>query len=423
MKNKIILLSDRTTEYFLYLLIFFVSCSNAGVEICFTFAITAWMINKFARLPLRPLSRLLPSTELNKPLLAFVLANAIAVITSVNFNSSIRPFFSKVLEYVFIFLIVVDTINTRKRIRNLLAVVIFSGFFISIDAGVQYFRGVDFLCGHPISGQRLTVSFGSSNDFGGWLVVLIFIILGLLLNRQPGKFMLRRLGLGILAFFLLFCLGLTYSRGAWLGFLVGLIIIAGYKVIRLPKRAKVLSVLLIIVLAVGIFFLLPSTIKERIVSMGAIRDSSLIRLRFWQESLSIIEDFPIFGAGLNTYMAVSSRYSIPAGGGGKCYPHNAYLHMAAEIGLVGLCCFLWILTSWYRLVTQALRKDADPLLLGLLAGISAFLVHSFFDTNLYSLRLAVLFWFMLGLSVSVQRIMRPLKKVVPATTFLKSQAE
>ncbi len=405
MKNKIILLSDRVTEYFLYLLIFFVPFSNAGVEICSGSAFLAWMIKRLSGYRVKGLSGLFPSTELNKPLLAFVLANAVAVIMSVNFNSSIKPFFSKVLEAVFLFFIVVDTINTKKRLRNLLAVVIFSGLFISIDAGVQYFRGVDFLRGYPISGQRLTVSFVGPNLFAAWLIMMIFIILGLLLSRQPRKFMPRRLGLGILALFLLLCIGLTYSRGAWLGFLVGLIIIAGYKIIGLSKRAKVLSMSLIIVLAIGVSFLLPSTIKGRVESIGTIEGSSLFRLTLWQEALDIIEDFPLFGAGLNTYMAVSSRYSTPAGGQGEFYPHNAYLHMAAEIGLVGLVCFLWILTSWYRLVTQALRKDADPLLLGLVSGISAFLVQSFFDVNFYSLRLVVLFWFMLGLAAAQIKIL------------------
>lgn len=413
MKNKIILVSDRIVEYFLYMIIFFMPFSNAGIEICFGFAFLAWIINKATRLRVRPRTRLLPFTELNKPLLAFVLANVAAVIMSVNFSSSIRPFFSKTLEYLIIFFMVVDTINTKKRIRNVFAVVILSAFFISIDAGVQYFRGVDFLRGYSMCGQRLIASFRNPNDFGGWLVMVVFIILGLFSCRQMNKSILRKSGLGILVFTLLWCLGLSYSRGAWIGFFAGLIIFTVYKVIKLPKRKKVLSFLIIIVFAVGIFFLLPSTMKERIESMGVIEGSSLFRLGLWQEALGIIKDFPVFGAGLNTYMEVSSEYSVPGGGRGMYYPHNAYLHIAAEIGLVGLACFLWLLFRFYRLMFRGLKERRDSPLpstslgtgwgqsLGLLAGISAFLVHSFFETNFYSLRLAILFWFMLGLGVSV----------------------
>ena len=355
-------------------------------------------------MPVRPFTRLLPSTELNKPLLAFVLANAAAVIMSVNFSSSIRPFFSKTLEHLFIFFMVVDTINTKKRIRNVFIVVILSAFFISIDAGVQYFRRVDFVRGYSMCGQRLTASFRNPNDFGSWLVMVVFIILGLFSCGQTNKPILRKSGLGILVFTLVWCLGFSYSRGAWIGFFTGLIIFTVYKIIKLPKRKKVLSFLIIIVLVAGIFFLLPSTIKGRIESMGTIEGSSLVRLKLWQEALGIIKDFPVFGAGPSTYMEVSSEYSVPKGGEGTYYPHNAYLYITAEIGLVGLACFLWLLFRFYRLMFRALLLKGGFIWersLSLLAGISAFLVHSFFDTNFYSLRLAILFWFMLGLGVSV----------------------
>ena len=222
----------------------------------------------------------------------------------------------------------------------------------------------------------------------------------------------KRLALGILTFILLLLIGLTYSRGAWIGFLVGLIIIVAYKSFRSSKRARALLVLLIIVLAIGIFFLLPSAIKGRIESVGTIKGSGLVRLKLWQEALGIIKDFPLFGAGLNTYMAVSLRYSIPGGGERMSYAHNSYLQMAAETGLAGLACFLWILVRFFRLEFRALLLRDSPLWgysLGLLAGISAFLIHSFFDNNLYSLQLATLFWFMLGLAVSTQRIISPLK--------------
>jgi len=44
------------------------------------------------------------------------------------------------------------------------------------------------------------------------------------------------------------------------------------------------------------------------------------------------------------------------------------------------------------------------LVVGLLAGISGFLVQSFFDNNLYALQLVVLFWFMMGLTMAVINI-------------------
>ncbi|MBL7198377.1 MAG: hypothetical protein ISS47_09810 [Candidatus Omnitrophica bacterium] len=82
------------------------------------------------------------------------------------------------------------------------------------------------------------------------------------------------------------------------------------------------------------------------------------------------------------------------------YAHNCYLQMLAEIGIIGLASFLWIIGRLFKSSIRSFKKSRDLLLLGLLAGIIAFLVHSFFDTNLYSLQLSVLFWAMLGLTVA-----------------------
>jgi O-antigen ligase len=402
MKNKIILVSDRITEYFLYLLIFFVSFSQAGVEVCFAFAFSAWIIKRVLNCKAKGLSDFLPSSGINKPLLAFILANLIAVIVSVNFKASLRPFFSKVLEYIIIFFMVADTINTKKRIRNLLIVIVFSAVLISLDAGVQYFRGVDFLRGYIMGGQghnRLRASFIGPNDFACWLITVICILTGLLLSRYLMRSLVKRLGLSILIFCLLICIGLTYSRAAWLGLAVGLMIIAWYRIKRLSKRTRVLSVLLISVLIVGTFSFLPVRMKER---AGYINSSRFLR---WGQGLSMLKDYPVFGTGLSTYMQISSKYPIMVRGQGEFYPHNSYLHMAVETGLLGLLCFLLILVSGYRLIIKALRKTDNPLLLGLMGGISAFLVHSFFETNLYSLQLAVLFWFMFGLALAIVNLL------------------
>ena len=62
----------------------------------------------------------------------------------------------------------------------------------------------------------------------------------------------------------------------------------------------------------------------------------------------------------------------------------------------------------YRGIRISLKNREDEfgiLLSGLTAGTFGFLVASFFDTQLYSLQLSVLFWTMLGITVAVQRIL------------------
>jgi O-antigen ligase len=82
--------------------------------------------------------------------------------------------------------------------------------------------------------------------------------------------------------------------------------------------------------------------------------------------------------------------------------------MAAETGLLGLGAFLWIMITLFKNSLADLKKinnrSYNSILIGLLAGLFAFLVHSFVDTNLFSLKLRYLMWFAIGLIVALRRI-------------------
>ena len=398
MKEKIIKNCDWIIEFCLYLLIFYLPFAKAGIEIFASIAILVWIIKNVTSHKLQVTSYL-PATGLNKALGAFIIVNAVTMGTSLHFYLSIKAFFGKVLEYIILYFIVVETINNKRRLRNIFIMILVSSMLMVADAGVQYFKGTDFLRGFASS--RLTASFAAANGFAGWLIVVIPIILMMLIDMQLIRSKIKKITLGGLVILLVICLGLTYSRGAWIGCVFGLGLIGYYLIKLLRYRDKTLLCLLMIICLVGISFILPLTMKERIKSLGDIK-SNLYRLDLWRESLNIIEDFPILGSGLNTYTTIAHYYKIQNEGG--IYPHNSFLQMAAETGILGLFCFLWIVVELFKLGIQTLRRGKDILLLGILAGILGFLVQSFFDTNLYALQLAVLFWFMMGLAIAKTKI-------------------
>jgi len=127
---------------------------------------------------------------------------------------------------------------------------------------------------------------------------------------------------------------------------------------------------------------------------------------YWKEAGRLIGDFPFLGVGLNNYSIVSANYKDRLGWGG--YPHNCYLHMAAEIGLVGLGAFLLFIYKLFKKALNNLKNIREQsikvLLYGLLAGLFGFLIHSFFDTSFYSVKLDNLLWIIMGLIMAVQNI-------------------
>ena len=118
----------------------------------------------------------------------------------------------------------------------------------------------------------------------------------------------------------------------------------------------------------------------------------------------MIKENPFLGKGLGTFMDYYKKHKIP-GDETIYYAHNCYLQIWAETGIFGLLSFLLFVGSVLCRRIKAIKVNSLPwqssVLLGLISAVFGFLVHSFFDTNLYSLQLAVLFWFMLGLAVSI----------------------
>ena len=115
----------------------------------------------------------------------------------------------------------------------------------------------------------------------------------------------------------------------------------------------------------------------------------------------MIKDYPVLGVGLNAYSIAGKEYKkeyqIDWGG----YPHNCYLQMAAEIGIMGVMIFIFLIYKVFREAECFYRQSQDPfvkaVLWGGLAGMTAYLVHSIFDTTMYSAALGILLWLLIGI--------------------------
>ena len=123
------------------------------------------------------------------------------------------------------------------------------------------------------------------------------------------------------------------------------------------------------------------------------------RLAFWKEGIHIFWTKPIFGVGLNTYTEVSKVYKTP---------HNSFLRMLGEMGFVGLLAFLYFLGKLFVKTFQNMPFMKAGCLkytcIGVISGLSGFLVQSFVDVNFYSIQLSAFMWFMIGVIVATQFI-------------------
>ncbi len=418
-RDKIITYCDKTIEACIYILIFCLPFSKAIIEISATLAFFAWITkrslsgcntssSKSSRI-IYILSKFKPiHTELNIPLFAFILTSMVSLIHSKYIFKSFEGLFFRWLEYVMLYFVIVETINNRKRLLNVLTIMLLSAGIIGIDGIIQYFTGVDLIRRHPLVLNRVTASFGYFNTFAMYLVGIIPIYVCLILfGLRSNK--LRWL-MTLFTFILMVCLALTYSRGGWLALFLSLVFI-GF------LRDRRILIGLIIFICVSPF-LLPDSIKERVAYTWKKQGDSG-RLVIWRGAIRMIEDRPFFGHGLNTFMSNYPKYRTDNSKGSHL-SHNCYLMIAAETGLIGFAMFMWIIFILFKrslFVLGGLRENIkhkqstrfiieEAILLGLLAATVANLSHSFVDNNLQTMQTATLFWFTVGLIFAFQRVIK-----------------
>jgi len=306
-----------------------------------------------------------------------------------------------------VYFLVIEVFQTKRQMYVVLAILIFTAFSTALDSIVQYhITHKDIFLQHVIvPGGRATAGFKASNGLGAYWTIMIPVIGALLLAKN--KKIQYYVSVSIVLMCFLWSLGLTFSRGAWLAVFVGSACMVVMNGVFGKWSGKLFSVFMLCLLIFGTGFLV---FKNYPGWNGYRMETVQWRYALWLDCLPMIQDKPLFGHGINTFMRLFETYRRDYGSN-PTYAHNCYLQLTVELGLFGLATFLWIFISLFRIVAEKKmifskeNSDLMVLFVGLFCGILAFLVHSLFDTNFYSLQLSVFLWFTIGLLMVVNRLL------------------
>jgi len=132
------------------------------------------------------------------------------------------------------------------------------------------------------------------------------------------------------------------------------------------------------------------------------------RITLWSDTLAIIKDFPLLGAGFGTFLSLYPMYRTIGGSAILDHAHNDYLELFTDGGVVGFflaACFVFsVLLHGWKLIR--LRRDRYAILLGIggISGIIALLSHSITDFNMHNGAVAFYFFFICGVVVATANI-------------------
>jgi O-antigen ligase len=243
-----------------------------------------------------------------------------------------------------------------------------------------------------IGGETRMRAFGffpDPHNFSFFANLCLFFCLGYFFSRKRFS---SKIWIGAVSTLLVLAVFLSYSRGAYLGLIAGIVFFVSVTL----KRSGILGKALVIcgVMAVLLFAFNSNIVSQRLASSFNLREgSNAERYKNWTQAVEIVRDHPLGGVGLGNYAraidpSAEDRSSI--------YAHNLFLDIAAETGILNsLAFFLLIIVSVWKNV-----KNGGALNLGIAAGLIGFSVHSIFDTPLWSPQVMVLFLVVMALGMS-----------------------
>ncbi len=240
-------------------------------------------------------------------------------------------------------------------------------------------------------GTRAYSIIENPNGLGAFLLLGTLLAAGLALQRIATR---ERLTLAALAVVLAAGIAVTFSRGAWLGLVVGLVALTALSRWRL----------LVGLAAAGAAVLLasPQVFIHRLAfafsTAYLAKSASAGRLYIWRVAANRIVENPWTGVGLGTFGGTSAFLF----GYSHLWIDSFYLQLAAEGGLVLLGAFLWLLVRAGKGLVAAYVDQADPYLRGVVAGVFGGFVAVAFANLTASVWETVAvgsgFWFLVGLA-------------------------
>lgn len=307
------------------------------------------------------------------------------------------------VDWYVIYFLIINIVTTGERYIIFLAIFLLANFKLSFfGARTWVGRGFGFA---PWGLEGPPGFFGNSSDFSTEMLMFGPIAFELALFVKPFA---RR----VTYWFLMLgsvtaamsVLGAS-SRGSQ----VALIFQGAW--IAIQRRLRVSVLIAIAVVAAAGYALLPAAEKARFSNVGT-DNTSIQRLDYWKAGLKMIESHPYLGVGYFNFAPVYAAHDRgKLWHGSAQLPHNIFIQVGTDAGLIGLSIFLMLIYRNLR-VAKAIRRAcannehapafASGVARALVITTWGFVVSGQFNTVAYYPFL----WINLALTVSLANIVK-----------------
>jgi O-antigen ligase len=385
-------------------------------ELLIALLLSLWLLERKLNLGLISLPNLRGNkTNIEKSMWTMIIAFTLSTIFNILFQDPAvggeHTFVLAKLMALFLYvasvmsaLLISDTITSLIEIRRLCILMIILGLFV---------------CVAQLQGRHGFLGLFPGHVAWPWMSVTLlfsFALAYFLFDKRFSKKLQAIIIFTLIAghiFYSFFTGTATYKAPI----LVSLVIITVIFYHRYGKAA------LIFVSIAGILFLTTSSLLTLYVAQER-QEGSLTRFDIWRHSLSITAEQPLFGIGPYNYYDYSiyvaakksrrdPRYAL----GVITSPHNQYVQILTETGLLGTGVFLWFLFELCKLIKSLISCSFDSKTNILLSALTAiilsrlavglvgdYLIPQYHNGGLQTFCSTIYFWISLGVLISLRRI-------------------
>jgi len=262
------------------------------------------------------------------------------------------------IEYwkvVVVFVLMVNTLTAPRRLEQLTWLIIVCCGYVAGRAVFDYARGINL-----VEDDRVTAAvggiFGNPNDLA--LVMVTFMPAALMVALMPRHSILRRATAAGVAMMMLAAIVFTKSRGGALG--LGAMLVA---MIFLGRRIRRGFAVMAIgaVLAAAPF--MPASFWHRMATIGneqadaeEYTGSYSSRRILLEEGMRVFWQYPLTGVGAGQF----KNYNPPERRERWREAHNAIVQVAADIGVFGVCAFVFVIIRGFVAAAATRRMLEKP---------------------------------------------------------------
>ncbi|MBS1817931.1 MAG: O-antigen ligase family protein [Acidobacteria bacterium] len=304
-------------------------------EVCALVGIAPMVLHRFASR--QPVFRVTPETT---GLIAFGAAILLSVPFSIWPGGSFNLFTDSYLKLLVIFVLMMNTLTTPRRIEQITWLIVICCGFIAGRSVIDYARGVNLVEGNRLAGPVGGI-FGNPNDLAMNMVTFLPAATVFALSKRSGTGW--RLLATLCAALMLATVVFTKSRGGFLGLgaVLLMLVLLGRKV-----RPGFGTMAVVAVLCATPF--MPSTFWERMASIVDDRKDKQeftgtreARWTVMKEGLRAFAERPLTGVGAGVFQA----WNPPDRKEAWRETHNAPIQVASETGVLGLVPFVFLVVS------------------------------------------------------------------------------